>query len=225
MAEIVMFGAGKVADVLYRHITHAGEHTVVAFTTDAEYVPKSGSFHDRPVVAFESVAQSYPPQRYKMIVVVGYHGLNAVRKSKYDAAKAQGYELISYVSPRAGVGDWLQAGDNCIILDNAVIEPGARLGNNVVVWSGALVGHHTTIEDHAWIAGHAVFGGSAVLGARSFVGLGAVIGHEVELGAETLVGAGALVMKCEDPKAVFIETNTPLFRLDSERFLKITKLR
>jgi hypothetical protein len=32
-------------------------------------------------------------------------------------------------------------------------------------------------------------------------------------------------MKCEDPKAVFIETNTPLFRLDSERFLKITKLR
>ncbi len=225
MAEIVIFGAGKVADVLYRHIMHAGEHNVVAFTVDADYIPAGGTFHGKPVVAFESVAAAYPPARFKMIVVLGYHELNAVRKAKYEAAKARGYELISYVSPRAGVGDWLQMGDNCIILDNAVIEPGVRLGNNVVIWSGVLVGHHSTIEDHAWIAGNATFGGSTVLGALSFVGLGAIVGHEVELGEQTLVSAGALVMKCSDPKAVFIEANTPQFRLDSERFLKITKLR
>ncbi len=225
MAQIVMFGAGKVADVLYRHITNVGQHNVVAFTTDAAFMPEGGTFHGKPVVPFDNVADRYPPSTYSMMVVVGYHDLNALRQAKYEAAKAKGYKLVSFVSPRAGVGDWLEMGDNCIILDNATVEPGARLGNNVVIWSGVLIGHHSTIEDHAWIAGNATFGGSTVLGARSFVGLGAIVGHEVELGEQTLVSAGALVMKCSDPKAVFIEANTPPFRLDSERFLKITKLR
>jgi len=220
-----MFGAGKVADVVYRHIAHAGEHEVVAFTTDAAYVPQSGVFHGKPVVAFETVTERFPPERYEMIVVVGYHDLNAVRRAKYHAAKEKGYRLASYVSPRAGTGDWLEMGDNCIVLDGAVIEPGARLGNNVVVWSGVLIGHHTTIGDHAWIAGQATFGGSARLGERSFVGLGAIVGHEVELGAECMIGAGALVTKCAGAKSVFVAANTELFRLDSERFLKISKLR
>lgn len=225
MAQIVMFGAGKVAEVIYRHIAHSGVDEVVAFTVDREHVPASGEFQGKPVVAFDDLARAYPPATHSMIVAIGYHQLNAVRKQKYEEAKRKGYRLASYVSPRAGVGDWLETGDNCIILDNATIEPGARLGNNVVVWSNALVGHHTVIEDHAWIAGQATFGGSARLGERSFVGLGAIVGHEVEIGEESLLGAGTLVMKCPDDKAVFIAKDTDVFRLDSERFLKISKLR
>ncbi len=225
MAQIVMFGAGKVADVVYRHIAASGEHDVVAFAIDASYVEEGAGFHGKPIVAFETIAERFPPERFAMIVAIGYHDLNAVRKEKYDQAKAKGYRLISYVSPRAGVGPWLEMGDNCIVLDNAVVEPGVRLGNNVVVWSGVLVGHHTTIDDHAWIAGQAVFGGSARLGERSFVGLGAIVGHEVEIGEQSFLGAGVLVTKCAAAKSVFIATNTDLFRLDSERFLKISKLR
>jgi acetyltransferase-like isoleucine patch superfamily enzyme len=63
------------------------------------------------------------------------------------------------------------------------------------------------------------------LGKRSFVGLGAIIGHEVEIGEDSFLGAGVLLTKCCDPKSVFIGKNTDLFRLDSERFLKISKLR
>jgi sugar O-acyltransferase (sialic acid O-acetyltransferase NeuD family) len=223
--QIVIFGAGKVADVLGRHITAAGTHDVAAFTVDRQYAPEGSRFHGKPVVAFEEIERLYPPDKYGMLIAVGYHELNAVRQSKYEAAKAKGYRLASYVSARAGVGDWLQMGENCIILDNATIEPGVVLGNNVVVWSNVLVGHHTTIEDHSWIAGQAVFGGSARLGAGSFVGLGAIVGHEVELGDHSFIGAGAVVTKCAGPKSVFIAANTELFRLDSERFLKISKLR
>lgn len=225
MAQIVIFGTGKVADVLYRHIAYAGTHDVAAFTVDEQYTAPGATFHGKPVVAFDELPSRFPPSQYQVLIAVGYHDLNAVRAAKYEAAKAAGYTLASFVSPRAGVGDWLEAGDNCIVLDNAVIEPGVRLGNNVVIWSSVLIGHHSTIDDHAWVAGQAVFGGSAHLGERSFVGLGAIVGHEVDLGAQTLVSAGALVMKCSDDKAVFVEANTPPFRLDSEKFLKITKLR
>lgn len=225
MARIVIFGTGKVADVIYHHIRHAGTHDVVAFTVDAQYAAAGSTFHEKPIVPFDQLPSHFPPSQCQLLVAIGYHDLNAVRAKIYALAKSAGYTLASFISPRASVGDWLEAGDNCIVLDNAMIEPGVRLGNNVVVWSGVLVGHHSTIDDHAWIAGQAVFGGSAHLGERSFVGLGAIVGHEVDLGAQSLVSAGALVMKCADDKAVFVEANTPPFRLDSEKFLKITKLR
>src|SRR5579862_848975 len=188
MTDVVIFGAGKVADVLYHHLSDDDRYRVVAFTTDAPHVPSSGTFNGLPVVPFEAVAKSYPPASHEMLVAVGYHDLNALRKEKYDAAKAQGYKLASYVSKRAGVGSWLKMGDNCIILDNAIIEPGVVLGSNVVVWSGVLVGHHSTIDDHAWVAGQAVLGGSARLGQRCFVGLGAIIAHEVEVGEQSFLG-------------------------------------
>ena len=223
--RLVIFGAGKVTEVIYRHLRSIGSHEIVAFTCDAAFIPQSGTFHGLPVVPFDRVAQSYPPESHEMIVAIGYHDLNRVRRSRYDEAKALGYRLASCISPNAHHGDWGLMGDNCIVLDGAVLDPGVRLGSNVVVWSDVLVGHHTVIEDHCWIAGHAVFGGTATLGSGSFVGLGAIVGNEVAIGTESFLGAGVLVTKCCDAKSVFITRDTEKFRLDSDRFLKISKIR
>lgn len=225
MAQIVIFGAGKVADVIAAHIEHSGTHQIVAFTVDREHMPESTTFRGKPLVSFDEIDRVHPPSAAQMIVALGYHDLNAVRKSKYEQAKTKGYHLASFISPRANVGNWLKAGDNCIILDGASVEPGTTIGSNVVVWSNVLIGHHSTIEDHCWIAGQTVFGGSTVLGGESFVGLGTIVGHEVEIGERSFIGAGSLLFKCCDPKSVFIAHGTEKFRLNSDQFLKISKLR
>lgn len=225
MAEIVIFGAGKVADVVAAQIEHFGAFEIAAFTVDREHMPESTTFRGKPVLAFDEVDSAHPPSKTQMLVALGYHDLNAVRKSKYEQAKAKGYRLASFVSPRANVGNWLNAGDNCIILDGASVEPGTSIGNNVVIWSNVLIGHHSTVQDHCWIAGQTVFGGSTLLGAESFVGLGTIVGHEVEIGERSFIGAGSLLFKCCDPKSVFIAQGTEKFRLDSDQFLKISKLR
>jgi len=225
MKPVVIFGTGKMAEVLYRYIRRDRPYEIAGFTCEAPYLPPGGAFDGLPVVDFERVTERFPPAAYDMLVAVAYHDLNRVRRRIYGAAKALGYRLASYVSARAGVGDWLVAGENCIILDNAGVEPGVTLGNNVVLWSNVLVGHHTAIADHCWLAAHAVLGGTAVLGEGSFVGLGAIVAHDVEIGPESFLGAGVLVTKCAGPKSVFVATGTELFRLDSDKFLRITKMR
>lgn len=225
MPRIVIFGAGKVAEVVYRHIVVRAADEVVAFTCDREFIPSGGTFQRLPVVAFDEVTKHYPASEFQMIVAIGYQNLNGARAEKYAEAKSKGYRMASFVSPHARCGNWLSAGDNCLILDDATIEPGARIGNNVVIWSGALVGHHTVVDDHCWLAGHAVLGGSVQLGARCFVGLGAVIANEVTIGADSFLGASTLVTKCVEAKTVFVGRATEPFRLDSERFLKISKIR
>ena len=227
MKTVIIFGLGKIADVAYQHIVRDRAYEVVAFTCDAEWLPigdRGSTFYGRPVVPFEEIERRYPPESVSMFVAIGYHDLNAVRAAKCDAAKAKGYRLISYVSPRADHGPWLDVGENCLILDSVGIQPGVRIGNNVSLWNNALVGHHSIVDDHCWIAAGATLGGGVTLGARSFVGLNATIAGELSIGAGSFLGAASLVLKSAPPRSVFIAPGTEKFRLDSNAFLRMTRM-
>ena len=70
-----------------------------------------------------------------MFVAVGYHELNQMRARKVREAKAKGYRLASYVSPRADVGALVPGGRELPDLGRRGIQPGARVGNNVSIWN------------------------------------------------------------------------------------------
>src|SRR4029453_3467230 len=112
------------------------------------------TFVDLPLVPFEEIAALYPPDRYDFFVALSYAKLNAVRAAKCAAARALGYTLPSYVSSRATVFADLSHGDNCFILEDNTIQPFARIGNNVTLWSGNHIGHHSAIEDDVFMASH-----------------------------------------------------------------------
>ncbi len=224
MSKVVIFGAGKIADEAYFYLTNDSPHEVVAFTVDGAHLTKT-ELWGRPVVPFEEVTELYPPADFKMFVAVGYQNLNKFRAQKYAEAKARGYELISYVSSRAANVGAVELGDNCFILEFAVIQPCAQVGSNVFLWSGNHVGHHARVGDHCYIAGNVVISGNTVVEPYCFLGVSATIGHEVTVGRESFIGAGTLVTKNVAPQSVYITPDTPKFRLDSPTFLRLTKMK
>ena len=54
MANIVVFGEGKIAEEAYFYLTNDSPHTIVAFTADENYISKKELF-GLPVVSFEKV--------------------------------------------------------------------------------------------------------------------------------------------------------------------------
>lgn len=225
MKKLVLFGLGKIADVAYQHFLRDGGYEVVALCCDRAWIGKGQALSSTlPVVAFEDVEAQYPPDEHEMFVALGYHELNKLRARRVQDAKAKGYRLASYVSPRADVGSWFEVGENCLILDGVGIQPGARVGNNVSIWNHSLIGHHAVIGDDVWIAAGATIGGMAEVGQSSFIGLNATLGGELTLGADCFVGAGALVLKSAPDKSVFVQPGTERFRLDSTQFLRMTRM-
>lgn len=228
MKQLIIFGLGKIADVAYHHFVRDDEYQVVAFTCDGEWLDtdrgKRETYFGHPVLPFEDIERHYPPESVSMFVAIGYHDLNAVRARKCQEAKAKGYTLISYVSPRADHGPWLEVGENCLILDGVGIQPGVRIGNNVSLWNNVLIGHHSVIHDHCWVAAGATLGGVVTLGERSFVGLNATIGGELSIGADCFLGAATLVVKNALPRSVFIARGTDKFRLESDDFIRMTMM-
>jgi sugar O-acyltransferase (sialic acid O-acetyltransferase NeuD family) len=224
VSKIVIFGAGKIADEAYFYLTNDSPNEVVAFTVDREHLNAAEKL-GLPVVAFEDVVQTFPPHEFRMFVAVGYQDLNKLRARKYEEAKARGYELISYVSSRASNVGNVEIGDNCFVLEFVTIQPCSKVGNNVFLWSGNHVGHHASVGDHCYIAGQVVISGSTKVEDYCFVGVGAMLGHEITIGRDSFIGAASLITKNVAPASVYIAADTPKFRLDSENFLRLTKMK
>lgn len=225
MKKLIIFGLGKIADVAYQHFLRDGGREIAAFVCDRDWIDKGQAVQGcLPIVAFDEIEHLYPPDEYEMFLALGYHELNQLRARKFAEAKAKGYHLASYVSPRVDVGRWFHVGENCLILDGVGIQPGAQVGHNVSIWNNTLIGHHSVIGDDVWIAAGATIGGMVEVGRASFIGLNATLGGEAKLGAESFVGAAALVLKSAPDKSVFVQQGTERFRLDSTQFLRMTRM-
>jgi sugar O-acyltransferase (sialic acid O-acetyltransferase NeuD family) len=172
-------------------------------------------------VAFEEVGQKYPPAQYGMFIAVSYTGLNALRAAKFEAAKALGYDLVSYVSSKATTFAGFRHGANCFILEDNTIQPFARIGDDVTLWSGNHIGHHSVIGDHCFLASHIVVSGGVEIGESCFVGVNVTIRDHVKVGAKCILGAGSLVLADAEEGGVYSPVATERSRVPSSRIRNI----
>ena len=132
-----------------------------------------------------------------------------------------GYPLATYVSSRAFVARGFTPGANCFILEDNTIQPFARIGNNVTLWSGNHIGHHSTIGDHCFIASHVIVSGGVVIGESSFIGVNATIRDHVTIGPRCVIGAGALILADAAAEGVYLGQATERSKVPSSRLRRI----
>ena len=133
---------------------------------------------------------------------------------KYDDAVAKGYALVSYVSSKATTFPGFVCGANCFILEDNTIQPFVTIGNDVVMWSGNHIGHHSVIEDHNFVSSHVVLSGHCHVESYCFLGVNATVAHKVRLAAGTLLGAAAVISKDTEPGSVYVPPRS--LRLDKD---------
>lgn len=218
--QLVIFGCSEMAEVAHFYFSRNSDYEVAAFTVDRAFL-REATFSGLPVIAFEDLGQRFAPAVADLFVAVGYSGLNQVRKDKYLQAKQLGYTLPSYVSAAATVLNDGRIGDNCFILEDNTIQPFVSIGNNVVMWSGNHIGHHSRIDDHCFLASHIVVSGGVHIGERCFIGVNATFRDHITVGERCLVGAGTLLLGDAAPEGVYSPDATPRARVPSSRLRKI----
>jgi sugar O-acyltransferase (sialic acid O-acetyltransferase NeuD family) len=219
--DLVIFGIGKIAEVVYYYAKEECGFNVVAFAVDEQF-KNLETFNGLPVISFENVELQYPPAKYDMFVAVGYHDLNRLREIKCKESLGKGYHLVSVISPHANLPGNVVTGWNCFIMPPAIIHPCVQIHNNVFIWSGAMVAHHSVIGDNCWLTSCCNISGNVNMGANTFVAVNATVGHSVVIGKDCFLGANSLVTKnLEDEKVVIAESSKPL-RLNSRQFLRMS---
>jgi len=220
--NLVIFGTGKIAEVIaYYAKEHCG-FTIAAFVVD-EAFKNAETFMGHKVITTTEVKKLYDPSTHDAFVAVGYHDLNRLRAEKCKLMKEMGYKLVSVVSPKADLPSAVSYGENCFIMSPCIIHPHVKIGNNVFVWSGSMIGHHSVIHDHCWFTSCCNISGNVEVGEHAFFAVNSTVGHSVKIGQRCFLGANTLVTKSlEDDKVVIAESDKPL-KVTSEQFLRFSK--
>lgn len=217
---LVIFGAAEQAQLAHFFFSSDSDYEVVAFTVDGSFIAEN-EFCGLPVVPFEAVEKHYSPDVCDFFVALGYSKINQIRKEKYLAAKALGYRIASYVSSRATMLNDGKVGENCFILEDNTVQPFVSIGNNVTLWSGNHIGHHSTIRDHSFIASHVVVSGGVEIGEQCFIGVNATLRDHIKIGDRCVIGAGALILADAEADGVYIGSATERAKVPSSRLRNI----
>jgi sugar O-acyltransferase (sialic acid O-acetyltransferase NeuD family) len=214
---LILFGGDpELVEVAKFYFETDSDCEVAAVTMDSAYI-KESSLLGLPVVPFEKIEKSHPASAYDMFVALSYSKVNANRRAKCEEALAKGYALTSYVSSRATTFATLSNGFNCFILEDNTIQPFAKIGNGVTLWSGNHIGHHSVIGDYCFVTSHVVVSGAVQVGEQTFLGVNATINDSVKIGRECVIGSGSLIAKDVADYSVLSAQPAELSRVPSNR--------
>ena len=200
---MIIFGASRLASLLWYCLTQDSPHEVVGFTVDASH-RQGGALHGLPLIDFEVIEQHFPPPDHGMIVALGVTEMNSLRQARCTAARQKGYKLESYISSRAMTWPDLIMGDNCLIFDGAILQPFTTLGEGVIIRSGVHISHHNTIGDFCYFGPRVCLGGSVTVGNHCFLGLNATVCPRVSIGDRCFVAAGAVLNRDADGDHMYV---------------------
>lgn len=218
--KLIIFGAEDVAELANFYFSKYTDYQVIGFCLDEEYIKENNIF-GHPLKGFNETCLQYSPEDIKFFIGLGYSKVNELRKQKYNLIKNKGYKLASFVSSGANNLSNYPIGENVFILEDNTIQPFVQIGNNVTLWSGNHIGHHSKILDHCFISSHVVVSGRVLIEEQCFLGVNSTIRDHLVIGQKSVIGAGSLILSDVIPNSVFKGNKTKPSNISSSRLSHI----
>lgn len=216
MQQVLVFGAGELAQVLCAYLETDSDSRVTAFVVDADRVAPD-TLLNRPVLNLDDAARRFPPGTLPIMVAIGYSRLNKGRRDKVAHLRAMGYAISGFVHTSNRIHESVSIGDGCILLTDNAIHPFACIGDNVVINHHNVIGHHSVIGDDSYFTSRVVVGGNTQIERQCFLGLNSTIGNGLRVGARCIVGAGVVMRSDAAPDGVYTAPRAVRSRAPSDR--------
>ena len=220
--KLLIIGDSAFAEIAYEYFTSDSEYDVVGFAVESAYLKKNKLF-GLPVLAFEKIEEHFNPSDVDFYVALVYSQLNRLRKRLYYAAKGKGYRPASYVSSRAFVWQNVQIGEHCFIFEDNTLQPFVNIGNNVVLWSGNHIGHHSVVQDNCFISSHVVISGFCDIGENTFMGVNSTVANNVCIGRDNWISPSVTIMKNTDPDSLYKALPSEPTKVSARSFFKVNE--
>lgn len=107
--------------------------------------------------------------------------------------KVQWYTAVHPAAVVSALG--VEIGAGTVVMANAVINSGARIGRHCIVNTAAIVEHDNVLADYVHISPNAALAGTVTVGKRTHIGVGVSVRNNLSIGADCVIGAGGVVVK------------------------------
>lgn len=203
--KLAIIGAGGHAKEVYHSILEQGQESLIdGFYVEPQYLSEgSSTLYDIPIKSIEKL----DTDMHLIHIAVGEPEFRA---RMYQSFKSFGFNFATVIDPRASVPKMLgPIGEGSYVAPNSTITSDVKIGNCVIINTGAIVSHDCEIQDFCTISPGAILCGNVRIGERSFIGAGSMIREKIWIRDRVLLGMGSVVIKnILDPGTYIIRDNT-----------------
>lgn len=217
--KLIIVGASAFAEIAYEYFSFDSDYEVAGFSVEQAYLSRS-KLCGLPVVPFETLETVFAPETHEVFVAVTYLQLNRLRTRLATAAKHKGYRLASYISSQAFVWRNVQVGEHCFVFEHNTVQPFVTLGNNIVLWSGNHIGHHSVIRDNGFISSQVVISGFCDIGENVFLGVNATVSNNITIARDCWIGPAVIIRRDTQPGGLYRDNDKPS-KISSLKFFKL----
>ena len=131
-------------------------------------------------------------------------GKMKVRADKFKQLNIPQNRLATLVHPSASISFNVQLGCGVVVAANAVLQPGAKIGDNCFIRANANLGHDVTLDNLVDIGPNSTLCGYAHAEEGVQIAPNSVVRDSVRIGTYSTVAAGAAIFKDVAPGATML---------------------
>ena len=185
--KLLLVGSGGFGRVV---LEHAEKEYDCAFLDDGDLTSADGV----PVIGKTNDMEKFYGE-YKLLLVT--IGNNALREKLYKRAKDIGYTFPNIIVPSAYISPHAKLGTGIIILNNAVVQNNASIGDGTILNPGVEAHHDSTIGKYCLIYTNSVVRSLTHVGDRAWIGSTVTVSTGATVEANAVVEDGSVVRKAD----------------------------
>ena len=173
MKKIFLIGGGGHCRSCIDVIESMNEYEIVGIFDKEENVGKKILTY--PIIDTDNNISKYIDSENFFLITIGQIKNPLIRNDKFELLKSLSVKLATIISPRAYVSTHSEIGEGSIIMHDALVNAGAKIGCNCIINTKALIEHDAIIENGCHISTGAIINGSCLVQKMSFIGSQSVL--------------------------------------------------
>lgn len=183
--KLLLIGAGEFGRVVLEHVRAQYD---CAFLDDN----LKNSVDGIPVIGTTGRIERLYGDYKKLVVTIGN---NSLRERLYNRAETAGFEFPNVIVPSAYISPHAKLGKGIVVLNNAVIQNNASIGDGTIINPGVEVRQDSTIGKYCLVYSNSVIRSLSYVGDRAWIGSTVTVSTGVTVGEDAIVEDGSTVKR------------------------------
>lgn len=212
MKNLIIFGSGDHAKVLFWELIDSKKYKILGFFDDTKIKEKTLLiYRNKNYRLFTNYSKI--KNISKLYGLIGI-GTGKLRKKVLIKTKKANLKITwdKFLSKNCIIKKNVSLKEGCMILSGSHINANSSIGKHVLVNSSCNIEHDNVIGDFVTLSPCVVTAGNINIGEGSYIGLGSKILNNIKIEKEVLVGAGSLVNQNLKEKFVYFGHPTKKIR-------------
>lgn len=201
MKHLIILGAGGMGKEFYYTARHSIGYGVVFDIKGYLDIPNPDwdTTVYPPILGIEDEYEIQPDDIFTCSI-----GDVNIKRRVCEKMKARGASFQTLIMDNAEIRDGVKLGDGCVVDSYAHIGSDVTIGENCLIQGYAAIGHDCIIGDYTRIDPRVSIVGGVVVGSNVTIHTASVLNHKVKVGDNATIGAMSFViLKVKENTSVF----------------------